>query len=275
MYQKMMPKVAGANSVACLIIGDEVLGGKIQDTNSNFLARLCFETGLSLKRILVVPDEEEDVIESVKELSAKYAHVFTSGGIGPTHDDITYDSISKAFNSSLTLHEPTIRHMERIWNKRFPNEAFVLNGGRIRMATLPIGDPASSVTFPCDDLWVPVVSVNHNVHIFPGVPTIFQQMMTSFIHDTIVPAVPGLKKYIRMEIGTNKWENEVMHVLREWQKKVQGEGVKVGSYPKAFPEKIVDPVSGVERVVNVVVSVVGTDEDGVRETIEGIKRDLE
>jgi molybdenum cofactor synthesis domain-containing protein len=88
-------------TAACLIIGDEVLNGKTKDSNSHYLSKLCFSYGIQLKRIEVIPDDCGDIVKSVKNLVAAHDFVFTSGGIGPTHDDITYKSIAKAFYMPL------------------------------------------------------------------------------------------------------------------------------------------------------------------------------
>lgn len=90
---------------SCLIIGDEVLNGKTKDTNSNFLAQFCFTAGIDLKRIEVIADDEEEIIEAARRMSEKYDWVISSGGIGPTHDDITYQSMAKAFNAEPLQYE--------------------------------------------------------------------------------------------------------------------------------------------------------------------------
>ncbi|KAJ3249885.1 hypothetical protein HDU77_007302 [Chytriomyces hyalinus] len=262
---------ANSNTIACLIIGDEVLGGKTRDTNSQFLATLCFNAGLSLRRVVVVPDEETDIAEQVRLLSAKYGHVITSGGIGPTHDDITYSAIANAFNVPLIRHEETITRMQAIAMARDPSKPFDMNAGRIRMATLP--SQPSKISFPCSDLWVPVVTVNDNVSIFPGVPRLFQQLVSYFVHDTIVPSVPGLKKFVRVQIGTPKMESEIADVLTRWQAEVDPLGIKIGSYPKWAPEDVVD-ADGVTQSLRVMVSVVGQDEDAVEKTVFGIQSEL-
>ncbi|KAI9341477.1 molybdopterin binding domain protein [Obelidium mucronatum] len=263
------------HNIACLIIGDEVLGGKTIDSNSSFLAKLCFQSGLSLRKIEVVPDEETDIVEAVRRLSSEFegGHVITSGGIGPTHDDITYSSIAKAFNLSLVQHDPTIALMKQISLARTPPTPFELNTGRLRMATLPT---PSAVSFPCKDLWVPIVSANANVHIFPGVPRLFQQLVSHFIQDTIIPSVPGLAPFIRKQIGTEKMESEIADVLTKWQEKMdQGNaGIKIGSYPKFMPISV-ETVSNEPRMLRVVISVVGRDEKVVDAVISGIQNDVE
>ncbi|KAG9074489.1 hypothetical protein FS749_013949, partial [Ceratobasidium sp. UAMH 11750] len=95
-------------TAACLVIGDEILNGKTHDSNSNYFAKFCFERGVALKRIEVIADIEEEIVEASRRMVQRYDFVVTSGGIGPTHDDITYSSLATAFNLPLALHRPTI-----------------------------------------------------------------------------------------------------------------------------------------------------------------------
>lgn len=179
------------SSVACLIIGDEILSGKTHDTNSFLLgtlvvrsppaycthslpltAKRCFNVGLDLRRIEVVPDVEDNIVSSVQDLSERHRWVFTSGGIGPTHDDITYAAIAKAFRCPLKYHTQTIERMKTIrqitlTDKSHPTPPpLEMTESRKRMALFPAGKDVK-VIFPCDHLWVPIVIVQ-NVHILPG-----------------------------------------------------------------------------------------------------------
>ncbi|KAJ3031778.1 UNVERIFIED_CONTAM: hypothetical protein HDU68_000065 [Siphonaria sp. JEL0065] len=262
------------HNLACLIIGDEVLGGKTVDTNSAFLAKLCFSSGLSLKKIVVIPDDEVAIVQTVQDISAEFegGHVITSGGIGPTHDDITYASIAKAFNLSLVRHDETCSLMQKIAHTRDPSTPFDLNPGRLRMATLP--SPAA-VTFPCPDLWVPVVSANNNVHIFPGVPKLFQQLVSNFLQNSIIPTVPTITPFIRRQIGTEKLESEIADVLTKWQNyaNIQKSGIQIGSYPKFLPIKV-NSLDNTPRMLRVVISVVGKDEQAVGAVITGIQSEI-
>lgn len=167
------------STAACLIIGDEVLGGKTVDTNSAYLAKWCFNLGISLKRIEVIADDESEIIEAVRRMSDGYDFVVTSGGIGPTHDDITYQSIATAFNLPLKLHQETFEKM-KLLSKPHPNQPTFdwevdspARRAKLRMAELPTDesrDLKKQVLFPQEDLWVPVSVVNGNIHILPGVP---------------------------------------------------------------------------------------------------------
>ncbi|TPX68033.1 hypothetical protein SpCBS45565_g03333 [Spizellomyces sp. 'palustris'] len=257
-----------SQSVACLIIGDEILNGKTQDTNSNYLAKKCFDFGLDLRRIQVVPDVEQDIIESVRELSRRYHWVFTSGGIGPTHDDITYQSIAKAFDLPLAYHEPTLEKMRTIMpltlvdNKSRTNPPpLVMTEARKRMALLPVdpnGEERARVVFPSTQLWVPLVIVNENVHILPGVPKLFRILIDRYFETHVRPTL-SLSSYSRVLIGTSLFEGDIAPILTDLQEKVQSEGIKIGSYPRWRPSGV--PVD--EWNVRVVVSLLGRDKEAL------------
>ncbi|POM70967.1 Hypothetical protein PHPALM_12529 [Phytophthora palmivora] len=132
-----------------------------------------FRQGIDLKRVVVIPDEEDAIIKTVQELLdfvGPSGYVFTTGGIGPTHDDITYESIAKAFGVGVELHEPTFAAMKELGGEKFPKPPH--DGSVKRMATLPVGCkvlPSSS--------WAPVAVV-HNVYILPGVLSMVEDMLT-------------------------------------------------------------------------------------------------
>ncbi|KAK4052079.1 hypothetical protein OIV83_002373 [Microbotryomycetes sp. JL201] len=98
-------------SAGCILIGDEILNGKTRDSNANFLAKACFDLAIDLKRVEIIPDDEDEIVEAVRRMHRSYDLVITSGGIGPTHDDITYESIAKAFDVELEYHEETKKRM--------------------------------------------------------------------------------------------------------------------------------------------------------------------
>ncbi|KAI7688006.1 Molybdopterin binding protein, partial [Hortaea werneckii] len=109
------------NTAGCIIIGDEVLGGKTVDTNSAWFAKYCFSLGINLKRVEVIADDESEIVEATRRMSHNYDMVVTSGGIGPTHDDITYQSIAKAFSLPIVLHEKAYERMKRL-SKPHPSQ---------------------------------------------------------------------------------------------------------------------------------------------------------
>lgn len=131
------------HTAGCIIIGDEVLGGKTTDTNSAYMAKFCFNLGINLKRVEVIGDDEEEIIEACRRMSKNYDFVVTSGGIGPTHDDITYQSIAKAFGLKLKLHQEAFEKMKKLSKPRRGTENFSWDEpspqltARLRMVELP------------------------------------------------------------------------------------------------------------------------------------------
>ncbi|KAK4040754.1 MoaB/Mog domain-containing protein [Parachaetomium inaequale] len=237
------------HTAACLIIGDEVLGGKAgqeagrtKDTNSNYFAKWCFGLGINLKRIEVIEDDEAEIIEAVRRMSERYDFVVTSGGIGPTHDDITYQSIAKAFDLPLVLHKEAYALMKQL-SKPHPNQPnfnwdvdSAALRAKLRMVELPTdaGRPlAEQFLFPCKELWVPVAVVNGNVHILPGVPRLFTQLLNG-LTPAVLPRLtdPEGKGIVRVSISTPLPESEVAEYLSDLAKRVEPKGVKVGSYPR-------------------------------------------
>ncbi|KAJ5279311.1 hypothetical protein N7478_004683 [Penicillium angulare] len=256
------------HTAACLIIGDEVLGGKTIDTNSPFLAKFCFSLGIQLKRVEVVPDDEEDIMEAVRRMSSRYDFVVTSGGIGPTHDDITYSSIAKAFNLKLELHKPAFERMKTLsrphplqpnfdWETPSPGLT-----AKLRMVELPF-DPKipadQQAVFVADDMWVPVAVVNGNVHILPGVPRLFEKLLEN-LKPSLVPRLsdPEGKGTFRLMISTPLPESAVAPYLTTLAQKVESKGVKVGSYPRW----------GKKRNT---VTLVGTDKDLIESLVKEVE----
>ncbi|KAI1495895.1 molybdopterin binding domain-containing protein [Biscogniauxia marginata] len=229
-------------TAACLVIGDEVLGGKTTDTNSAYMAKWCFSLGMNLKRIEVIEDDEDEIIEAVRRMSTRYDFVVTSGGIGPTHDDITYQSIAEAFGLKLKLHDEAYERMKKLskphksqpdfsWDVESPAKT-----ARLRMVELPTdeaGKLAKQVLFPRDDIWVPVSVVNGNIHILPGVPKLFEALLDGlkpFIVEQLVD-LDG-KGIHRVIISTPMAESAIAAYLTDLAAKVEPKGVKVGSYPR-------------------------------------------
>ncbi|KAI9592284.1 MoaB/Mog domain-containing protein, partial [Syncephalis fuscata] len=211
------------------VIGDEVLNGKTIDTNSQYLAKWCFERGIDLRRIEVVPDDKADIGESVHRLANRFDVVYTCGGIGPTHDDITYESIAAAFDLPMAMHEPTWTRMRanpRLNDVKLTEEDLQR---RRRMAWQPSG-PNVAVHFASDKhLWTPVVVINEKVHILPGVPVLFRRLL-----EVALPAVlkndAAISPFYRLQIGTERVESQIADILKMEQADVRG-SVKIGSYP--------------------------------------------
>ena len=164
------------NPTACLlVIGNEVLSGRTQDLNINFLAKGLGAIGMPLREVRIIPDVPETIIDTVNECRTKFDHVFTTGGIGPTHDDITSECVAQAFGVPWEPHPEAWARMERHYK---PGE---FNPARQRMATMPRGatliDNAVSIA--------PGFTIG-NVHVMAGVPRIMQAMWS-----TLAPTLPG------------------------------------------------------------------------------------
>lgn len=154
------------NPTACLVvIGNEVLSGRTQDANIRFLATRLGEIGLPLREVRIIPDVHETIITTINEVRARFDHVFTTGGIGPTHDDITSECVAAAFGVPWEPHPEAWARMERSYK---PGE---FNAARQRMATMPRG--ATLIDNPIST--APGFTIG-NVHVMAGVPRIMQAM---------------------------------------------------------------------------------------------------
>jgi molybdenum cofactor synthesis domain-containing protein len=152
-----------SKSAGIIVIGNEILSGKTRDENSPYLVRELRDLGVDVRKISVIPDELQLISEEVRSFSNAYDYVFTTGGVGPTHDDLTMDSVANAFGRRILRNpqlESSIRH--------FYAPEFV--DGNLRMADVPEG----ARLVGGKGLWFPVVAVE-NVYIFPGVPDIMQK----------------------------------------------------------------------------------------------------
>ncbi|KAK9364742.1 MoaB/Mog domain-containing protein [Lipomyces kononenkoae] len=219
------------STAACLIIGDEVLNGKIRDTNSYTFAKYCFEIGLDLKRVEVISDEEHEIVNAAQRMAKDYDFVVTSGGIGPTHDDITYQSVAKAFNLPLVLHDETVERMKRLGRRRIdPNDLEAIRA-QMRMATLPKGNGSTETDIIyVEDYWVPVVCVASKVYILPGIPQLFEGLLFG-IRPYIIPRIPTSQRKYRLLVATRKAESEMAPYLMKLQECVNDKAIKIGSYP--------------------------------------------
>ena len=199
-------------TAAILVIGNEVLSGKVTDTNSPYLCRELRTLGVDVGRILTIPDDIELIAAEVRALSSQYDIVFTSGGIGPTHDDMTMDGVALAFGVELERNESMVARVERHQNKP-------ANASQIKMAMVPAG----AQLVDAGDLWFPVVIVK-NVHIFPGIPELLRKKFES-IRDRF-HGVPVLLK----NVFVKRRESEIAHSLNELV--AEFPELMLGSYPR-------------------------------------------
>ncbi|KAK1708281.1 molybdenum cofactor synthesis domain-containing protein [Colletotrichum lupini] len=267
------------HTAACLIIGDEVLGGKTVDTNSAYMAKWCFSLGINLKRVEVIEDDESEIVEAVRRMSDRYDFVVTSGGIGPTHDDITYQSIAKAFDLPLVLNQEAFEKMKKLSKPHpgQPNFDWDVDSpalqAKLRMVILPTDekrDPKKQFVFPHEDLWVPVNVVNGNIHILPGVPRLFEKLLDG-LKPGIVPRLtdPEGKGLCRVLISTPLPESAVAGYLTQLAAKVEPKGVKVGSYPRWGQNGTVTLVGRDQAYIESIVAEVVQGVEGKRVNAEG------
>ncbi len=196
-----------------LIIGDEILSGRTQDTNANFIAKKLTSSGIKLEEIRVIQDKKNIIIDAVKMFSKKYKYVFTTGGIGPTHDDITSESIAEAFNKKYEIN----REAYNILEKYYPYGEF--NKSRQRMAKMP-----NDVNLIYNPLTAAPGFVLNNVYVLPGVPKIMEVMLINVLKNL----KKGTPKKIST-INTNLYESKLAPHLKDIQDKYKE--CSIGSYP--------------------------------------------
>src|SRR4030081_1037807 len=183
-----------------LVIGDEILSGRTKDKNIGFIAEYLTNIGIDLKEVRVVADDEADIIAALDALRGRYTYVFTTGGIGPTHDDITADSIAKAFGVGIDHHPEVVAR----FRERFQG-AGELNEARLRMARIPDGaELIQSAT-----ILAPGFKIG-NVIVMAGVPSIMQAMM-----DIVAPKLKSGVRMLSESVRANAREGDIGGPLRE------------------------------------------------------------
>ena len=200
-------------NAAILIIGNEILSGRTQDTNTSTIALWLNSMGVRVNEVRIIPDIENTIITTVNLLRKNNDYVFTTGGIGPTHDDITAESISKAFNLKYEIHKEGYKILEAYYK---PGE---FNEGRQKMIWMP--QNAKLILNPTSG--APGFSVE-NVFCLPGVPSILKSMLGS-LKNEIVGGLPILSKTISLRTV----ESEIAKSLTSVQDK--NKDVEIGSYP--------------------------------------------
>lgn len=202
-------------TAALLVIGDEILSGRTKDQNIGFVAEYLTNVGIRLKEVRVVPDEEGEIVAAVNALRTRYTYVFTTGGIGPTHDDITADSIGKAFGVAVGV-DP---RAEKILRDYFDSQGLAVTTARLRMARVPAG--ADLVENPISA--APGFRIG-NVIVMAGIPRIMQGMLAS-----VVPTLETGAKLLSITIPVDRPESEIAEIFSAHQERYQD--VAMGSYP--------------------------------------------
>jgi molybdenum cofactor synthesis domain-containing protein len=202
-------------SAAMIVIGDEILSGRTRDSNMHHLAQQLAEVGIDLREVRMIGDERGTIIAAVQALARAYDHVFTSGGIGPTHDDITADCIAAAFDREIDVRDDARQILAEFYRKTGTE----LNQARLRMARIPEG--ATLIDNPVSA--APGFRVE-NVHVMAGVPAVFQAMVASVL-PTLTGGAPLISETLRVERG----EGDIAGPLGEVAE--AHPDLSIGSYP--------------------------------------------
>lgn len=202
-------------TAAMLVIGDEILSGRTRDSNMHYLAQQLTKQGIDLREARMVSDDRAAIVAAVKALSAAFDHVFTSGGIGPTHDDITADAVAAAFGASIGVRQDAYdllaAHYER--------QGSEFNEARQRMARIPEG--ARLIDNPVSI--APGFTLG-NVHVMAGVPSVFEAMVASVL-PTLTGGAPLLSQSLRIQRGEGEIAGPLSALAAEFA------DLSIGSYP--------------------------------------------
>ena len=200
-------------NAAILIIGNEILSGRTQDTNTSTLATWLNSIGVKVEEVRVIPDIEKKIIDTLNLLKSNYGYVFTTGGIGPTHDDITAESVSKTFGLKYQIHEEAFKILEAYYK---PGE---FNEGRQKMVWMP--ENANLILNPTSG--APGFNVE-NVFCLPGVPSILKSMLGGLTNKIV-----GGEPILSLTISLRTVESEIANSLTKVQD--DNQDLEIGSYP--------------------------------------------
>jgi molybdenum cofactor synthesis domain-containing protein len=205
----------GVVTAALLVIGDEILSGRTKDKNIGYIAEYLTNIGIDLKEVRVVPDEEPEVVTALNALRARYTYVFTTGGIGPTHDDITADCVAKAFGVAIAQDPRAVE----IMTTRVRETGGVMNEARMRMTRIPAGaELVLNKISAAPGFWI------GNVIVMAGVPHIMQTML-EFVTPKLKTGVRMLSESVRADCREGDIGTELGAVAKEHP------DVVIGSYP--------------------------------------------
>lgn len=200
---------------AMLVIGDEILSGRTKDVNVGHLAEELTKNAIDLAEVRMVPDIHEEIVAAVQALSGRYDYVFTSGGIGPTHDDITADAVAAAFDDPIDVRADARALLEKHYNRN----GVEINEARLRMARIP----ASAELIDNPVSIAPGFRLK-NVHVMAGVPAVFRAMV-----ETVIPSLTGGDPVLSQAVRVNRPEGDIAEPLGRVARDFPD--VSVGSYP--------------------------------------------
>jgi len=207
-----------------LVIGDEILSGRTKDKNIGTIADFCADLNIELCEVRVIADEIDEIVEALNALRKKFTYVFTTGGIGPTHDDITADGVAKAFGVSLNVDDRAIKMMQ----DRFTD--YPMNEGRLRMARIPEGGEL----IPNTVSGAPGIHIG-NVYVMAGVPKIMQGMLEA-IAPTLETGIEVFSTSCDSQVGESSLSEPLAALQNSYPT------VKIGSYPQMGSDKYVTQI---------------------------------
>jgi molybdenum cofactor synthesis domain-containing protein len=240
-------------TAAILAIGDELLSGRTKDKNIGHLADMLLLSGIDLKEVRIVADEEDAIVEALNALRTKYDYVFTSGGIGPTHDDITADAVSKAFGVACHHDEKAMALLGEMYKRR----EMEFTEARQRMARMPVG--ATHIPNPVSTAPGFIIG---NVYVMAGVPQVFQAMV-----DAVIPTLKTGTPVLSLAISCPYGEGDIGTPLAAIQK--AHPETSIGSYPRYVGQKFSTEIVVRGRSQSVI-DAAGAD---VAAMIDGIRRE--
>jgi molybdenum cofactor synthesis domain-containing protein len=202
-------------TAALLVIGDEILSGRTKDKNIGYVADHLTAIGIQLKEVRVVPDEEAEIVAAVNALRTRHSYLFTTGGIGPTHDDVTADSVAKAFGVGIDIDERALKPMLAYFEKR----GVEVTPARLRMARIPFG--AELVE---NSISIAPGFMLGNVIVMAGIPAVMQVML-----DAATKFLKTGKRMLSVAIELSRPEGEIAGLFGELQQRYPD--VPMGSYP--------------------------------------------
>jgi len=199
-------------TAALVVIGNEILSGRTRDANIQFFAASLGKIGVPLVEVRVVPDIESEIVDALNTMRTKVTYVFTTGGIGPTHDDITAASVAKAFNVSLVRHQPSADKMEQHYGDK-------LNSARLKMADLPEGaEPIETRVTSAPGFLI------GNVYVMAGVPIIAKAMFDT-VAGSLSRGAPIQSRYVEAHMGEGDLADALTTIQSDFP------DVDIGSYP--------------------------------------------
>jgi len=233
---------------AIVVIGDEILSGKFADENAAFLIRELVDLGVSLRRIAVIPDDLDEIAETVRTFSERYDFVITSGGVGPTHDDITMAGIARGFGTQVVIHPELEAILRAHWGDSMP-------AANIRLAEVPDGADLVYGTDGqgTDSRW-PAVCFR-NVYILPGVPQLFRKKFRAIAER--FRSTPTLIRRIYSRVEEGELAPHLDRTVSEFP------GVKIGSYPRWG-----------ERDYQVIITLESKDADGLTRAVVSLSQSI-